>query len=114
MGTLFGPGTLFATSAAATAAQTIFDNGLKSAQLEQNRGRYDELLADYRKAVVQAFTDVENAMQAYRYGTAQEAAERIAVATAQRAADIARAQMLAGTLDIVSVLQAQPPPTLIC
>ncbi len=106
LGTLFGPGTLFA-SAAATAAQTIFDNGLKSAQLEQNRGRYDELLADYRKAVVQAFTDVENAMQAYRYGTAQEAAERIAVATAQRAADIARAQMLAGTLDIVSVLQAQ-------
>ena len=106
LGTLFGPGSLFAT-AAATATQTIFDNGQKAAQLEQNRGRYDELLADYRKAVVQAFTDVENAMQAYRYGTEQEAAERVAVATAQRAADIARAQMVAGTLDIVSVLQAQ-------
>jgi len=106
LGTLFGPGSLFA-SAATTATQTIFDNGLKAAQLEQNRGRYDELLADYRKAVVQAFTDVENALQAYRYGTDQEAAERTAVATAQRAADIARAQMLAGTLDIVSVLQAQ-------
>ena len=106
LATLFGPGSLFAT-AAATATQTIFDNGLKAAQLEQNRGRYDELLADYRKAVVQAFTDAENAMQAYRYGTEQEAAERVAVATAQRAADIARAQMLAGTLDIVSVLQAQ-------
>jgi NodT family efflux transporter outer membrane factor (OMF) lipoprotein len=106
LGTLFGPGTLFAT-AAASATQSIFDNGQKTAQLEQNRGRYDELLADYRKAVVQAFTDVENAMQAYHYGTEQEAAERVAVNTAQRAADIARAQMQAGTLDIVSVLQAQ-------
>jgi outer membrane protein TolC len=56
---------------------------------------------------VQAFTDVENAMQAYRYGTDQEAAERTAVATAQRAADIARAQVFAGTLDIVTALQVQ-------
>src|SRR6185312_8595271 len=59
LGTLFGPGSFFA-SAAASAAQTIFDNGQKQATLEQNRARYDELLADYRKAVVQAFTDVEN------------------------------------------------------
>ena len=106
LGTLFGPGSFFAT-AAATAAQTIFDNGQKQATLEQNRARYDELLADYRKAVVQAFTDVENGMQAYRYATDQEAAEQNAVATAQRAADIARAQVLAGTLDIVTALQAQ-------
>src|SRR5690242_17824511 len=65
LGTLFGPGSFFA-SATASAAQTIFDNGQKTAQFEQNRARYDELLADYRKAVVQAFTDVENGMQAYR------------------------------------------------
>ena len=106
LGTLFGPGSFFA-SAAANAVQTIFDNGQKQATLEQNRARYDELLADYRKSVVQAFTDVENGMQAYRYATDQEAAEQNAVATAQRAADIARAQVLAGTLDIVSALQAQ-------
>lgn len=106
LGTLFGPGSFF-MNAAATAAQTIFDNGQKQATLEQNRARYDELLADYRKAVVQAFTDVENGMQAYRYATEQEAAERNAVDTAQRAADIARAQLLAGTIDIVTELQVQ-------
>ena len=103
---LFGPGSLFA-SAAASATQTIFDNGQRQASLDLARARYDELLADYRKTVVQGFTDVENAITAYRYTTEQEALERVAVATAQRAADIARAQLLAGTVDIVTALQAQ-------
>ena len=103
---LFGPGSLFA-SAAASATQTIFDNGQRQANLDFARARYDELLADYRKTVVQGFTDVENAITAYRYTTEQEALERVAVATAQRAADIARAQLLAGTVDIVTALQAQ-------
>ena len=65
------------------------------------------MLADYRKAVVQAFTDVENGLAAYRYATEQERLERQAVAVAQTAADIARAQVLAGTSDIVQALQAQ-------
>ena len=56
---------------------------------------------------MQAFTDVENALTAYRYATEQETLQRDAVATAQRAADIARAQVLAGTIDIVTALQAQ-------
>jgi multidrug efflux system outer membrane protein len=106
LATLFGPTSLFA-SASATATQTIFDNGLKHGQYEQAVGRYRELLADYRKAVVQAFTDVDNAVSEYRLATEQERLEREAVATAQRAADIARAQVLAGTSDIVTALQAQ-------
>ncbi|MDE2574842.1 MAG: efflux transporter outer membrane subunit [Rhodospirillales bacterium] len=106
LGTLFGPGS-FLASLAGNAAQTIFDNGAKQGAYEQAKGRYDELLADYRKAVVQAFTDVDNGVTAYRYATAQEALARDAVATAQRAADIARAQLLAGTSDLVTALQAQ-------
>ncbi len=106
LGTLFGPGSFFA-NAAATGIQTVFDNGLRRAQLEQVRARQDELLANYRKAVLQAFVDVENGVQAYRFATEQEALERAAVATAQRAADIARAQLLTGTVDVVTALQAQ-------
>lgn len=106
LGSLFGPGSLF-VQAAASASQTIFDNGTLAANLGQARGRADELLADYRKSIVQAFTDVENALTAYRYATEQEALERDAVATAQLAADIARAQVLAGTSDMVTALQAQ-------
>ncbi len=106
LGTLFGPGG-FLASAAASATQTLFDNGLKAGQFEQAKGRYNELVADYRKSVLQAFTDVEDALTALRFATEQEAREREAVATAQRAADIARAQVVAGTLDIVTALQTQ-------
>ena len=75
--------------------------------MEQAKGRQAELLADYRKAVVQAFTDVDNALTAWRYTTEQEALQRVAVDTARRAADIARAQMEAGTVDITTVLTAE-------
>jgi len=72
--------------------------------LDLAKGRYDELLADYRKAVVQAFTDVDTALAAWRFATEQEKLQRVAVETAQRAATIARAQMEAGTVDITTVL----------
>lgn len=91
----------------ASVAQTIFDNGLKGGQYQFARAQYDELVADYRKSVVQALTDVENALVGYRYATEQEKLQAQAVATAQRAADIARAQVEAGTSDIVTALQAQ-------
>ena len=103
---LFGPSSLFANTAAGV-VQTIFDNGLKGGTYALDQARYDELVADYRRAVVQAFTDVENGITAYRYATEQEALEQVAVDTAQRAADIAAAQLQAGTTDIVTALQVQ-------
>ena len=103
---LTGPGS-FLLTAAASATQTIFDNGLKGGQYQQAKGRYEELVADYRKAVVQALTDVQNALDTYRLATEQERLEQDAVNVAQQAADIARAQLLAGTSDIVTALQAQ-------
>ncbi len=106
LSSLFNPASMLLTATGAV-AQTIFDNGAKGGQYEQYKGRYDELLADYRKAVVQAFTDVQNGLDSYRLATEQEALERAAVATAQRAADIARAQVAAGTSDIVTALQAE-------
>lgn len=87
--------------------QPIFDGGTLRGQLDLAKGRYQELLADYRKAVVQAFTDVDTALTAWRYATEQEKLQRVAVETARRAANIARAQMAAGTVDIVTVLTAE-------
>jgi outer membrane protein TolC len=106
LNTLFSPGGTIA-SLVAGLTQPIFDAGTLRGQLEQARGRYAELLADYRKAVVQAFTDVENALTAWRFTTEQEALQQQAVATAQRATDIARAQMMAGTVDVTTVLQLE-------
>jgi multidrug efflux system outer membrane protein len=106
LGTLFGPGGFF-LQAAAGLAQPIFDGGLLRGQLEQAKGRYAELLAGYRKAVVQAFTDVENGLIAWRFTTEQEGLQRRAVVAAQQAATIARAQMAAGTVDVTTVLTAE-------
>jgi NodT family efflux transporter outer membrane factor (OMF) lipoprotein len=106
LNTLFSPGgTLISIAAGLT--QPLFDGGALRGRLEQTKGRYDELLADYRKAVVQAFTDIEDALTAWRFTTEQEKLQRQAVATAQRAATIARAQMQAGTVDVTTVLQAE-------
>jgi len=106
LSTLFTPGGT-AIGLAAGLTQPLFDAGVLRGQLEQSKGCYDELLADYRKAVVQALTDVENGLTAWRFATEQEVLQRRAVATAQRAADIARAQMQAGTVDVTTVLQAE-------
>jgi multidrug efflux system outer membrane protein len=94
-------------SLAAGLTLPIFDGGVLLGQLEQAKGRYDELIADYRKAVVQAFTDVDAALTAWHFTSEQEALQVLAVAAAQRAADIARAQMAAGTVDITTVLTSE-------
>jgi outer membrane protein TolC len=90
-----------------SATQAVFDGGARRAVLARSQAREEELLAEYRRVVIQAFTDVEDAVQAFRYSSEQEALTREAVATSQRAADIARAQLLAGTIDIVATLNAQ-------
>lgn len=106
LGNLFTPGGQL-VSLAAGLTLPIFDGGVLRGQLEQAKGRYDELLADYRKAVIQAFTDVDLSLTAWQFASEQERLQRDAVATAQRAAEIARAQMAAGTVDVTTVLTTE-------
>ncbi len=103
---LTGPGTVVA-SLLSQLTQTIFDNGLKSGTLGEAKGRYRELAADYAKAVLQALNDTETALTQVSFDAEQEALEAEAVRTAQRSLDIARAQLGAGTIDIVTVLNTQ-------
>jgi multidrug efflux system outer membrane protein len=106
LSTLFNPGSAL-LQVAGSVTQTIFDNGLKQGDLDLAKGRYAELLANYRRAILQAFTDTDTFLVAYRYATQQEDLERQAVAVAQRANDIARAQLAAGTIDITTVINTQ-------
>lgn len=106
LGGLFGPGSLL-LAAAGSLVQPIFDNGLRQGNLDQAKARFTELVASYRQAVLQAFTDVDLALTTVRYTGEQEALERRAVNVAQRASDIARAQLAAGTVDITTVLNTQ-------
>ena len=106
LSTLTGPGTVVA-SLASGLTQPIFDNGLRRGQLDQAKGREAELVADYAKAVLQALTDVEQSLAAIHFTVDQEALEQQAVDVAQRSADIARAQLAAGTIDIITSLNTQ-------
>jgi len=101
-----GPGTLIA-SLASSLTQTIFDNGQKEGTLGEAKGRFRELAADYVKSVLQALSDVETALTQQKFTADQEALEADAVRTAQRSADIAGAQLQAGTVDIITVLNTQ-------
>ncbi len=101
-----GPGTVVA-ALGGSLTQAIFDNGLRQGQLDQARGRYAELLATYRRTTLQSFTDVEAALTALRYTAEQEALVRETIKVAQRSADIAAAQLQAGTIDIITSLNTQ-------
>ncbi len=106
LSSLLGPGSLLVT-AAGTLTQSIFDNGLNQGNLDQAKGRFAELVADYRQAALQAFQDAETYLVAVRYAAEQEDLQRQAVAVARKAAEIARAQLAAGTVDITTVLNTQ-------
>jgi outer membrane protein, multidrug efflux system len=60
LATLFGPGAAFYT-VASTLTQPIFEGGTSLGQLDLQKGTREELLQNYRKAVISAFTDVEKA-----------------------------------------------------
>lgn len=94
-------------SLAASVSQPIFEGGALEGNIELQQARYDELVQNYRKSVVSAFGDVENALAAVDYGTQQEAAQKVAVETAQRAYEIAQAQLYTGTIDIITMLNIQ-------
>ena len=101
-----GPGTLIA-QLGTSLTQAIFDGGLRRGQLDFDKGRYDELQATYRQAVLQAFTDTEQALAALRLLAEQERLVSRTVAVAGRSAEIARAQLQAGTIDVVTALNVQ-------
>src|ERR1700736_1333398 len=87
--------------------QPIFDGGRILGNFELTKARQDELLQTYRKTVVSAFADVDNALVAIRETTARERLLREVVASSRRAFQLAEQQLLAGTADIVTVLNTQ-------
>jgi outer membrane protein TolC len=92
---------------AASATQPLFAGGALEGGKELQEARYDELVQDYRKAVISAFSDVENGLVGVALTSQQQTAQQAAVDTAQRANDIAQAQLFSGTIDILTVLNTQ-------
>lgn len=103
---LFSPASML-WSLAGSLSQPIFHGGALRGGVDLKEGRYEELVAAYRAAVIAAFSDVEDALVATRRSSEQEGANQKVVATSRRAYDIARAQLEAGTTDIVTLLSTQ-------
>jgi NodT family efflux transporter outer membrane factor (OMF) lipoprotein len=94
-------------SFAAGLAQPIFDGGVLKGQYALAQARYDELAANYRKAVVTAFGNVEDALIGVQQTTEQVRRQQVAFDTAQRAHKIAQAQLRSGTINILTVLNTE-------
>ena len=103
---LFRPESVF-FNAAAGLTQPIFDGGRLQGNLDLQKGRQDELLADYRKAVISGFVDVETALDGIRQTALRERLQRDVVTSSQRAFDISEQRLREGTVDLVTVLQTQ-------
>jgi NodT family efflux transporter outer membrane factor (OMF) lipoprotein len=95
------------SSVGAGIAQPIFDGGTLLGQLDQQKGIREELLADYRKAVISAFTDVEKALAGVQQLAIQEMLQRRAVAEARKAFDLSEEKFRQGTLDLTTLIQIQ-------
>jgi NodT family efflux transporter outer membrane factor (OMF) lipoprotein len=87
--------------------QPIFDGGRILGNFELTKARQDELLQTYRKTVVSAFADVDNALVAIRQSTEKLRLQREVLAASRRAFQLSEQQLRAGTADIVTVLNTQ-------
>jgi NodT family efflux transporter outer membrane factor (OMF) lipoprotein len=103
---LFGPGAWFYTMAA-SASQPLFHGGALFGALDQAEGKQLEMLQDYRKSVLSAFSDVEQALIAVQQEALRERYQREVVRSSQQAFDISRQRLQQGTLDMVTLTQTQ-------
>jgi outer membrane protein, multidrug efflux system len=87
--------------------QPIFHGGALRGQVTYSKARYDELLSMYHKTVLTAFSNADGSLVAVRQTAEQQQRQQAAVAAARRAYDYAIAQMAAGTINILTVLNTE-------
>lgn len=103
---LFRPESAF-FSVAAGLTQPIFDGARLAGQFDLAKGRQDELLQDYRKAIINGFADVERALIAIQETARRVRLQRDVVVSAKRAFDISETRLREGTIDLVTLLITQ-------
>jgi outer membrane protein, multidrug efflux system len=106
LNSLFGPGAWFYT-AAASLTQPIFDGGVLLGTFELQKGLQAQTLQAYRKAVLSAFSNVEQSLIAVQQTTAQERIQENVVKASRRAFTLSEQQMNSGTVNMVTLLQVE-------
>ena len=104
--TLMRPESAFFNLAAGL-TQPLLDGARLQGQYDLAKGRQDELLQLYRKAVISGFADVENALLAVRQTTERERLQRDVVRSSRQAFQISEQRLREGAVDLVTVLNTQ-------
>jgi NodT family efflux transporter outer membrane factor (OMF) lipoprotein len=102
---LGSPTTIY--SLAASLLQPIFEGGRLRGQVDFTKSRERELVEAYRRTILAALTDVENALVAANRTAEQEALQAQARDGAQRTLRLAEIRYREGVDDLLSVLDAQ-------
>lgn len=102
----FSPSSRF-WSVGSTLTETLFDGGLRHAQVDVARAAYDQTIANYRQTVLIAFQQVEDDLAQMRILEQQAQVQEGAVRAAQEAERLILNQYLAGTVDYTTVVTAQ-------
>lgn len=106
LATLFGPGAWYYTMAASL-TQPVFDGFLREGELELAKGRQQEFLQTYRKSVLSAFSDVEQALIAMQQQANRERLQGEVVRAARQAFELSERRLREGTVDLITVLTTQ-------
>jgi NodT family efflux transporter outer membrane factor (OMF) lipoprotein len=88
-------------------AETVFDAGLRSAQVAAARAAHDQTVANYRQTVLAAFQQVEDQLASLRILEQQAEVQERAVKASEEAERLILNQYKAGTVAYTSVITAQ-------
>lgn len=94
-------------SLGADVSETVFDGGLRHADVVAAKAAYEASVANYRGTVLTAFQNVEDDLSGLRILAQQSDALDAAVRDARRGAEIAFNEYQAGTVDYTTVSTAQ-------
>jgi len=90
-----------------TALLSVFDGGLRRAQVAQARAEFDASAANYRGVVVSAFQQVEDSLATLNHFHDASVEEKAAVDAAQRTLDFSMALYKQGATDYLTVVTSQ-------
>lgn len=94
-------------SLGASAAETLFEGGLRRATLEQFKAQYDATVANYRQAVLTGFQQVEDGLSTLRILSVQIQQQNAAVKSAERTLTLANDRYKLGLDPYLNVITAE-------
>lgn len=88
-------------------AGTVLEFGGRAAEVERSRAAYDETVANYRQAVLEAFREVEDGLATLRILSEEEVIQREAARAARESLLLTQNQYKAGTVSYLNVVVVQ-------